>query len=595
MNKPVVVQKEAIAALEWKKIEPEPTLLTNNDPHDDDPNSPAGCGLMKPEPEVLPTGDANADHCVDGQDAEQPPNDDPLPKDASFFDRLMASISPFHTPQQVPYATVRHGDRRDNCTLKSKKFKAFVFRLHYKTYGRSLKSRDFRELLEHLESVALFDSPEYAVHIRVAEHDGNIYVDLANPKGQVVKVTSEGWSIITSADCPVKFIRSPRMRPMAVPSSTQCSFDPLWDLLNITDEHHKILIIAWLIGAMQPNGPYPFLILHGEQGSGKSCICRLLRDLIDPSFPSLFSTPSSERDLAIAALKSRLLAFDNISKITDWLSDAFCRLSTGGGFATRALFSDDDEAVFDFTRPVIANGISPFFTRHDVMDRSIFITSSSIPKNERKPESEMRAQWEAARPIILGAIFNAIQCALKLRDTVNLPSLPRMADFSQWVSAAEPALPWNTGDFMKAYNKNRQEIIDNALESDLVASEIKRLVDNGGEWSGTATELLAALNQSALENKKRDKSWPKLPNVLSRQLRRCATFLREKGIDIQISKSGERNISILILPDDDVDIPAQATVDTFEGDDAEVNERLQMPVKAKAAHLQTAKSVGTAA
>jgi len=35
----------------------------------------------------------------------------------------------------------------------------------------------------------------------------------------------------------------------------------------------------------------------------------------------------------IAALNSHVIAYDNLSVIPDWLSDALCVLSTGGGFS----------------------------------------------------------------------------------------------------------------------------------------------------------------------------------------------------------------------------------------------------------------------
>lgn len=39
----------------------------------------------------------------------------------------------------------------------------------------------------------------------------------------------------------------------------------------------------------------------------------------------------------IAANNSWCLAYDDLSHVPPWLSDALCRLSTGGGFATREL------------------------------------------------------------------------------------------------------------------------------------------------------------------------------------------------------------------------------------------------------------------
>src|ERR1017187_10138958 len=67
--------------------------------------------------------------------------------------------------------------------------------------------------------------------------------------------------------------------------------------------------------------------------------------------------PREERDLLIAANNSWIVAYDNLSGTSQWLSDALCRLSTGGGFSTRELHSDNEEILFEATRPVILNGI----------------------------------------------------------------------------------------------------------------------------------------------------------------------------------------------------------------------------------------------
>ena len=77
----------------------------------------------------------------------------------------------------------------------------------------------------------------------------------------------------------------------------------------------------------------------------------MLRSLVDPRMPDLRAEPREIRDLAIAARGSWLVAFDNISHLPHWLSDALCRLATGGGFATRELYTDFDEALFDALRP----------------------------------------------------------------------------------------------------------------------------------------------------------------------------------------------------------------------------------------------------
>lgn len=57
-------------------------------------------------------------------------------------------------------------------------------------------------------------------------------------------------------------------------------------------------------------------------------------------------------------------------------------------------------------------------------------------------------------------------------------------------------------------------------------------------------DLLEVLKSQVGERVTSLKSWPKQPNLLSNKLRRCATFLREKGILIEWTKSGDRIITI---------------------------------------------------
>jgi hypothetical protein len=89
---------------------------------------------------------------------------------------------------------------------------------------------------------------------------------------------------------------------------------------------------------------------------------RLLASLISREHPLKAGEQGDERDLVIAATNSWCVAFDNISTLQPWLSDAMCRLSTGGGFSARELYTDSDEVLFDATRPLILNGIADVAT-----------------------------------------------------------------------------------------------------------------------------------------------------------------------------------------------------------------------------------------
>ena len=92
-------------------------------------------------------------------------------------------------------------------------------------------------------------------------------------------------------------------------------------------------------------------------GSAKTTLAGMLRALVDPNVAPLRALPRDDRDVFIAASNGHLLAFDNVSGLPYWLSDTLCRLATGGGFATRQLYTDADEVLFDAARPIVLNGI----------------------------------------------------------------------------------------------------------------------------------------------------------------------------------------------------------------------------------------------
>jgi len=149
--------------------------------------------------------------------------------------------------------------------------------------------------------------------------------------------------------------------------------------INIQNREHQILVLTWLVAAFRPKGPYPVLAFHGQQGSAKTTAQTLLKKLIDPSVAPMRTAPRDERDLMISAKHSYVLGFDNFSNIPNWLSDALCRLVTGGGFATRQLYTDEKQTVFDGARAIMFNGIDDIAERGEPNLRTIGIVIEHLP------------------------------------------------------------------------------------------------------------------------------------------------------------------------------------------------------------------------
>lgn len=443
----------------------------------------------------------------------------------------------FHDPKQVAYALVTVGKRKSAVKIRSRAMRTWVS-FAVRVLG-PVKAAALDEVLTTLEALALYEGEEREVHLRVAEHEGALYVDLGDPLGRCVQITRGGWSVLESA--PVMFRRSDAMRPLPVPVRGG-SVEDLRPFVNV-DEDGFVLFVSWIVASYRPGRPCAILALHGEQGTAKSTLSRLGRGLIDPNAVPVRSPPKTEDDLVVAASHSHVVAYDNLSGILPWLSDALCRLATGGGLTKRALYSDDDEVVIEVLRPVIVNGIDEIANRADLAERCIVLELQPIPKGKRKSERAFKAAFEAAAPGIFGALLDGVASALRNVDTVDETDLPRMADFAAWISAAEPGLGFAAGTARAAYARNRQRAVELALHASPIAVALRALLEkptHAGTWEGQPEQLLAALSDLTAEPTRRMPSWPKNAASLSRALRRAATFLRTVGVEINLDGSTGR-------------------------------------------------------
>jgi hypothetical protein len=379
-----------------------------------------------------------------------------------------------------------------------------------------------------IEAKAHFDAPERQVYVRIGGLESRIYLDLGDETWRAVEIDATGWRVVDNP--PVRFRRSSGMKPLPIPVSGG-SVDMLRSFLNVQTDEDFVLVVAWALACLRNRGPYPVIVLSGEQGSAKSTFSAILRALLDPNTAPLRALPREDRDLFIAANNGHVLAFDNVSGLPTWISDTLCRLATGGGFAVRQLYSDQDEVLFDAARPVILNGIEDIVTRPDLADRAVFLTLEPIPEERRRPEAALWSEFEAERPRILGVLLDAVAKGLAMLPQTRLDKLPRMADFALWATACETTL-WPSGTFWSAYCGNRDEAVDSVIEADPIADTVRTMMTTRTVWTGTASDLLGALSETAGERVAKAKTWPDSPRALSGRLRRAATFLRRAGINV---------------------------------------------------------------
>ena len=458
----------------------------------------------------------------------------------------------FHNGDGETFAGFGVGDHREIWSTASRRFRRHLQRLYYRATQETAKSTAIAEAQATLEAQALYEGAQQEVHIRIAG-DGIdvVYMDLCDEEWKVVEITASTGTFRVLNDSPVRFVRAQGMLALPVPEHGG-SLLALRELVNLGDDGDWTLVLAWLVAALRPTGPFPILLVHGEQGTAKSMLVRIIRRFVDPNRADLRAEPCNTRDLAIAANNAWIIGFDNLSSIEPWLSDAFCRLSTGGGFATRELYTNKEEAIFDSKRPVVLTSIEAIATRGDLIDRCISVELQPIPEAGRKTESEIWAAADASAGRILGALLDAVACALRAHRDVRLPVLPRMADFAIWATAAEAGLGVPTGAVMAAYQSNRAAANEIALEASPIAALVVALVREQGVWSGRATELLEVIEGRADDWARRGKGWPRTARAMAGALRRVAPNMRKAGIRIEFSRAAghdrQRVITMSMAP-----------------------------------------------
>jgi hypothetical protein len=343
----------------------------------------------------------------------------------------------------------------------------------------ALRKTAINAAIDDFENRAICGTIKRSVHVRVAEHAGETFIDLCNDDWQAVRVTSAGWSIVESP--PVRFVRTDGMLPLPLPQRGG-SVEALQQFLNVADMDSP-LTVAHLLAYLRPRGPYPILDALGPPGAAKTRLLRLMRRLVDPHAVETTPPPISGEDLIIAAGNSHVQAFENVSAMSPKMSDNYCRLATGGGMRTRKRFTNTRETLFRGARPIMIEGIYNIMKRPDILDRSTVFEVQRIADYESEEEQDL--EFDRQRPAIFGALLDMLVHGLQMRPTTRLTlPRPRMVDFALWAVAC------GIDGFEQAYADNRQRAIYVLLEYDPLASAVRKLMAHRKQWHGTAKKLL---------------------------------------------------------------------------------------------------------
>jgi hypothetical protein len=510
---------------------------------------------------------------------------------ASFLVELaVARCELFCDLQDEPYAAfaVAHSEgetHRETHKIRSRSFNRWLRLLYFHERNGAPSSEAMSSASKTIEAKAHYDGVRHDVFLRSANLNDRVYVDMCNARWQAILIDGDGWRLID--DVPVHFRREPGMQPLPAPSviDPKKGIARLKEVLCLRDERDLVVIVAWELAALAARPPFTVLVFLGEPGSTKTSAAFVARSLVDPNAAPLRAKPKDLHEVFVAAVHSRVVAYNNLSHVPDWLSDTICVVSEGSGESQRELFTNADESLIVACAPFLITSIENVIRRGDLAQRTLYVHLANVSDKERMTEEEFRLKFQRAHADILGALCSAVAHGLRIEKTLEIGALPRMATFYKWATACEGAL-WPKGTFAAAFEANALGATEDVIESDKAAFQLRLFMIQRGEWSGTATQLLVelaahvrrpvreaeAVHAMATEARKyadraevekaaadlreaREKArdtlgegWPKAANALSGKLKRASPALRKAGIVIEwpTRHDGPKTIKIML-------------------------------------------------
>lgn len=432
------------------------------------------------------------------------------------------------------YAQVLKDAHREMHRVRSRGFRSWLAGRMYDAEDRAPNGEALGSALNVIEARARHGQ-RVTLWNRIARaEDGAIWIDLADRHWRAVRVTAAGWEL--RHDPPPLFRRYSHQQalPRPVPGSDARK---LLDFLNVGSDDDALLFLSSMVAALVPDIPQAMLILHGPQGSAKTTAARLRRALIDPSAVPTVIVRRDIGELVQALDHHYMPLLDNLNTLSDWQSDIFCQAATGGGFCKRELYSDADDVILSFRRPLVLTGINVPAVAPDLLDRSMLIRLERIAPERRQEEAVFWQEFERVKPMILGGLLDALVGAMRIKPTLSLGRLPRLADFARWGAAASQALGYGAAAFVSAMFANVERQIEEVVEHDPVAHAVLELARAEREWSGSASELYDVLSK-ARGGSASEAGWPKRSADLGRRLNVLRSTLADLGVQVEPSRQG---------------------------------------------------------
>ena len=358
------------------------------------------------------------------------------------------------------------------------------------------------------------DSVETFVRTSGGLEDGIVY-DLIDKKQQVVIINENGWEVTSEKPC--KFLSSSTSLPQVMPEKTDEDIRDLLKPFFNLDADNFVIAVLWLIQGFC-NSKHYGLIVMAERGSGKSMLSRLFYSILDPSRLDVTALSTKRDDLVTTLSNTCLVCFDNVdlNGMSKEISDLLCTAMTGGTASKRTLYSNNGLTIQKLKNNIVINGINVVPKEADLAERFLLINLKKLTQDQIVCEQELNKAFNKAKPKILGAIFNTLSKAMKIRSNLNVKNPSRMADAFSDMLCIALALGYTESDFRNIINQNKEKMKVARCHKPLIEAVREYMTTvSGRKAEGTVSDIYSRvkLNYSGSA-----KLLPNSPSRFSREL-----------------------------------------------------------------------------
>ena len=353
--------------------------------------------------------------------------------------------------------------------------------------------------------------------IKGSPHQGEVIIDLGDKKGTLVKVTPDNQvEILTEWPSPdTVMVKLPKQAALPYPTATNSleGVNKLTALLTQIVYYEALLFIAWLTYCLthelDTRIMRVFLVLLGPQGSGKTSVCQhIIQRFLDPNRIGVQMIPEKFEDIAISTHQCYVPIFDNVSRVTNSLSDNLCQVATGSAILTRKLFTNSESVVTKLQSTLVFNGIQQPFMKPDLISRSLYLHFQPLSLEQRQSETDIAAYLDQHEGEIMGGLLHLCSEIMGEWPHATPKNDGRAVDFCRWLAAFDRVLdrddsedadtPSSSFSLEDAYASNLSQAYTTTLKNEPVAYLAHQIVlQHNGHWEGTMTQLFNRLLAAA--------------------------------------------------------------------------------------------------